>query len=424
MKTILTVRRLIWPAALVLLAVWILTGCTAMVPSPHGEIDSGSAVRMYTQFPVYDRTIDRIQVILENGGETSLEYGTEWAVEKKQGDAWVQIPFIPDAAWTQPLLMLSPGGTDSFYVSMDMLDHTMKNGQYRVVKEVSDVMYAAEFSIGESDVSVDSPFGYMPLEELPEGYSTEDAMQDGVVILLPDGTVANRERLIQFLTDTTQYIDTQIRFGSYSTQAPESLILEDVILEKSSGHTPRFTYRMDLHRAAPDNKDKTDIETKYFSYIQWHESDNGNLYLANNSKESENRELLIVPSHAYTSASEFPETVQEYFNTRIYPVSAWSPDGLRHVWTSMDLPVHFYVNIYYPNGGSVGYTVDLLSEKIPQSVKEFVWIDETTLFIVCSTNENGLEYFATYDTDKQKLTHWSTGKNGYTWQDGDIVIPD
>ena len=143
MKTILTVRRLIWPAALVLLAVWILTGCTAMVPSPHGEIDSGSAVRMYTQFPVYDRTIDRIQVILENGGETSLEYGTEWAVEKKQGDAWVQIPFIPDAAWTQPLLMLSPGGTDSFYVSMDMLDHTMKNGQYRVVKEVSDVMYAA-----------------------------------------------------------------------------------------------------------------------------------------------------------------------------------------------------------------------------------------------------------------------------------------
>jgi len=57
-------------------------------------------------------------------------------------------------------------------------------------------------------------------------------------------------------------------------------------------------------------------------------------------------------------------------------------------------------------------------------VKEFVWIDETTLFIVCSTNEDGLEYFATYDTDKQEITHWSTGKNGYSWEDGDIVIPD
>jgi len=424
MKNILSARRLFWLPAVVLLTGLVLTGCSAMVPSPHGEIVNDGVIQMYTQFPVYDKDIDRIQVILENGGETSLEYGTEWAVEKKQEDTWVQIPFIPDVAWTQPLLMLSPGGTDSYYVHTAMLDHTLQDGQYRVVKEVSDVIYAAEFSIGESAVSAGSPFGYVSLEELPEKYSTEDAIQDGVVLLQPDGTVANQDILVQFLTDVTRYVNTQIRFGSYTTQVPESLVLEDVIFETTNGPTPKFTYRMDLHRAALEEKDKTEIPSKYFSYLQWDDSDNGNLYLANTSTASGNRELLIVPSIVYKDKTEFPDTVQVYFDTCVYPVSAWSPDSLRYVWASMDLPTHFYVNITYPEGGFVGYTVDLQSEKIPQNIKEFIWIDETTLFIVCTTNDPALEYFATYDTDQQEITHWSTGKNGYIWENGEIVIPD
>lgn len=167
-----------------LLGIFMLTGCTAMVPSPHGEIAYGGAVEMYTQFPVYDRDIDRIQVMITNNGESTLEYGTEWAVEKKQGDVWVQVPFIPDAAWTQPLLSLSPGGIDSYYISSAMLDYTLQDGEYRVVKEISDTVYAAEFSIGESDVSADSPFGYVPLEKLPVDYSVEEAAADGVVIVM------------------------------------------------------------------------------------------------------------------------------------------------------------------------------------------------------------------------------------------------
>ena len=178
MKSILTIRRLIWPAALVLLAVWILTGCTAMVPSPPGDIAQESAVRMYTQFPVYDKDIDRIQVIIENGGETNLNYGVEWAMEVQQGGSWKQIPYAEGYAWIQPLISLMPAGTYSYYVSMDMLDYDLKDGTYRVVKEISGEVYTAEFMIGKSTVSADSPFGYVPLEELPEDYSTEDAARD------------------------------------------------------------------------------------------------------------------------------------------------------------------------------------------------------------------------------------------------------
>ena len=421
MKSILTVRRLIWPAALILLAVWILPRCTAMVPSPHGEIASGSAVRMYTQFPVYDKSIDRIQVILDNGGETNLEYGTEWAVEKKQGDAWVQVPFIPNSAWTQPLLVLAPGGTDSYYVHTSMLDHTLRDGQYRVVKEVSGTVYGAEFTIGASDVSEDAPFGYVPLEELPEGYSTENAAEDGVVVYhCTDDTFENAERIPAFLENVIRGVDDQIRFAFYSSNTPDKVLLTEVTF--TGGSPTRFQHRFDFTRQQPD----TTIQTRYFSYLTTH---NDKLFClanaGNTTRLSDDSCMQLSPmSENWEGKEEWMKRITEYASSRMSPVSAWSPDGLRHVWASPDDVLTFFVNIQYPEGDSMGYTADLLSEKIPQSVKEFVWIDETTLFIVCSTNEDGLEYFATYDTDKQKITHWSTGKNGYSWEDGAIVIPD
>ena len=403
----------------------LLTGCTRLAPSPHGDIPDSDTVKLTTQFPVYENDIESIQVILENGGDTNLEYGTAWAVEKKQGERWVQIPFVPDSAWTQPLLTLLPGGTDSFYVSMDMLDYALQDGEYRVVKEVSGVVYAAEFSVGESDISADSPFGYVPLEDLPMDYTVEDAAADGVVIVMADGTTFyNEERLAAFLEDAARYVDTQIRFGRTHRLDPDKLLLEDVILEKADSHTPRFTYRTDDRRAS----DPEEIQTQYYSYLILEgEAGDKRFFLTNGSNEKYSRQVLVVPSQMYRrEAVTVSESAKEYLDKPAYqtPISAWSTDGLRHVWASPDDVLHFYVNIQYPEGGSMGYTADLLSEKIPVAIREFVWENETTLMIVCYTEEEGLLYYASYDTDKQEITHWSTGKNGYAWQDGKIVTLD
>lgn len=401
----------------------LLTGCTALVPSPHGDIPASDTVKFVTQFPVYEKDIESIQVILENGGDTNLEYGTEWAVEKKQGEEWVQIPFIPNAAWTQPLLTLMPGGTDSFYVSMDMLDYTLHNGEYRVVKEVSGTVYAAEFSVGESDISADSPFGYVPLEKLPMDYSVEEAAADGVVIVMADGiSFYNEERLAAFLEDAARYVDTQIRFGRTHRLDPDKLLLEDVILEKADSQTPRFTYRTDDRRAS----DPEEIQTQYYSYLILEgEAGDERFFLTNGSNEKYSRQVLVVPSQMYRrEAVTVSESAKEYLDKPAYqtPISAWSPDGLRHVWASPDLVMHFYVNIQYPEGGSMGYTVDLLSEKIPVAIREFVWADETRLMIVCYTNEENLYYYAFYDTDQQKITSYTTSSYGYRWEDGNITF--
>ena len=90
----------------------LLTGCTPLLSSPHGDVPESDTVILSTQFPVYDKDIDRIQVILENAGETNLEYGAEWAVETRQGDDWKQLPFAEGYGWIQPLYTLMPGGTD------------------------------------------------------------------------------------------------------------------------------------------------------------------------------------------------------------------------------------------------------------------------------------------------------------------------
>ena len=405
------------------ICIWILTGCTPMLPSPHGNIADGGTVRMYTQFPVYDRDIDRIQVILENGGDIALEYGTEWAVEKRQGDAWVQVPFIPNAGWTQPLLMLSPGGTYSYYVYTDMLDVSMKDGQYRVVKEVSDTVYAAEFSIGESDVSADSPFGYVPLEELPMDYSAEDAVRDGVVVYHSEnGTYENEEKIAAFLHDVVRGVQTQIRFAFYSSDSPDKVLIDEVLYTEGIGSIPRFQIRRDWSRQQPE----ASITSQYFTHLT---TRNDKLFRFANSPDTYVRgdtSAVDLPAlnKDWAGKEDWLNTITEYAVSRYGSVSAWSPDGLRHIQASMDEVLTFYVNVSYPEGGSMGYTADLLSEEYPVKIQEFVWEDETTVMIVCATAEEGLEYFASFDTDTQKITHWSTGKNGFTWENGKIVIVD
>ena len=411
----------------------LLTGCTPLLPSPHGDVPESDTVILSTQFPVYDKDIDRIQVILENAGETNLEYGAEWAVETRQGDDWKQLPFAEGYGWIQPLYTLMPGGTDNFYVSMDMLDYNLKDGTYRIVKEISGEVYTAEFMIGESTVSADSPFGYVPLEELPEDYSTEDAARDGCVVYhCLEGSYENEEKISAFLHDVVRGVQTQIRFAFYSSGTPEKILIDEVTYTHENGSTPRFQIRRDWSRQQPE----ASVTNQYFTNLT---TRNDKLFLFANAPDTyflgeySSAEIGALNEN-WAGKEEWLKTIAEDGGFGCGSISAWSPDGLRHVQASPDDVLHFYVNINYPEGGSMGYTADLLQVKPAVKITEVFWQDDTVVILECSNHLEGVQYYGKdgktytycfYDTEKEELIHTVVSSEKYYYDnDMNIVIPE
>ncbi|MBR4960689.1 MAG: hypothetical protein IKY52_07320 [Clostridia bacterium] len=413
----------------ILTSVSLLTGCAPLLPSPHGNVPLSDTIILSTQFPVYDDDIDRIQVIIENHGEDNVNYGVEWAMEVLQGDTWKQIPFAENTVWIQPLISLMPGGAYSFFVTMEMLDFDLKDGTYRVVKEISGDIYTAEFSIGESDVSAESPFGYEPLDELDTDYSTTDAAEDGVVVLHPDGTVVNAERLEAFLNDYTRGMAAQIRFATYALGDEDELFLEDVLVEKSFG-MQQIRYTHDSSRLAVYNPL---TYTRYFRYLT--ADDAGKIWLSNApaKDDSEYTELLDGTIGVFDSNGYWAETLRAYAASNPGTTGAWSPDGMRFVEASRDDVLHFYVNIRHENGGELGYTADLLSVKPAERITEVVWQDNTVVMLVCSNQIEGVQYYGVsdtytycfYDTEAAELLRTVVSSEKYRFDENmNIVIPE
>ena len=64
----------------ILMAVVLLTSCRVLERSEYGEIAAGD-VTMETQFAVYGRDTEVIQVILRNNSGEVLEFGSAWSME-------------------------------------------------------------------------------------------------------------------------------------------------------------------------------------------------------------------------------------------------------------------------------------------------------------------------------------------------------
>ena len=413
----------------VLASAILLTGCTPLLSSPHGVVPESDTVILSTQFPVYDKDIDRIQVILENAGDTNLNYGAEWKVEVQIAGEWKQVPFVENYAFIQPLYTLMPGGTYSFFVSMDMLDYNLKDGTYRVVKEISDGIYTAEFQIGDSPVSTDSPFGYVPLEELSEDYSVENAAADGVVLIHPDGTVVNTERLESFLEDYVCGMAAQVRFAAYTLGDEDELFLQDVLVEKVFGRQ-QIRYTHDSSRLLTYNPL---TYTRYFRYLTM--DDNSRIWLSNTPAKdnSDYTELLFEGGDLYDDDTLLAYALREYTASLPSGTGAWSPDGLRYVEASRDDVLQFYVNIRHADGGEMGYTADLLSVKPAVKIIEVVWQDDTVVMLVCSNQMDGVQYYGGsdtytycfYDTEEEKLIRTVVSSERYSYDENmNIVIPE
>lgn len=127
-----------------------LSACQAPAePSPYGESELNNlpGVMMTTKEERYPVRPEGVDVIITNTSEDEYFYGVEFSVERLEGEEWMVVPFEDDVAWIAIALILEPGGRNEEFLSFDLLEQELEEGQYRVIKTIEEHALAAEFTI-------------------------------------------------------------------------------------------------------------------------------------------------------------------------------------------------------------------------------------------------------------------------------------
>ncbi len=406
---------------LLLLLGFLLLSCS-MTPSSVIPGAAEDGITLKTQFPVYAPDVPFIQFTIENNSGDTAEFGTPWMIERLEGDTWYTVPFAPDTTWNMPLIMLADGGTASGTAYLSMLDHKLKNGTYRIVKEINDTFYTAEFSVGDSPVGKDSPYGYLPLATLSDSYTAEQAVADGVVLLSPDAD------LTRFFREKEYGMGSQLRYGVQKEDG--TLFLADLTVEVGY-RSNRIRYEDStgeiLYRAYIIT-DGEQIALSAFS--EWQDDDASRFLLDD----------LRGNASVLRTLQEFEDARNErvaYFIERdpqvsfIRPAAFWSDDGTKVISLYRDesAPLEFGISEYYADGGSAGHTV-VLDTPGMKALRSAMWSGETTVMLICDV-ENTLPDMAEmtgyvfYDTaEDQVLSYTQSWYEPVRQTDGSILIPE
>lgn len=374
----------------------LLGGCSRLEPSPHGEIPADETVRFTTQYPVYADDVQTISFRIENAGEGELSFGVEYALEKLTASGWMAVPYAKDVGFVLPLYTVMPGGRFTDSISMHMFDHTLSNGTYRILKEINDKMYAAEFIVGDSPITAITPHGYAPLESLPENYSAEDALADGVVIRRLDGTLENTGKIDEFFSALFDGYSSQLRLCGFTDEGQP--VLSDLLVDQD-----RICFRRDNGRG---------IEQTYFAAFV---TDGNTLALSNTFTWLENdthRMEIFELNTAWEGRSTLLESLPNLYESIDFsPLRQvfWSPDGLIAItirYREEEDPRAFLFNQNYADGGSRGQIDGLgkYRDKV-SAISDVLWsADSKTAVFVCEASDGGSPWYFTYDVQKNQVT--------------------
>lgn len=391
--------RRIW---ICLLALLVLAGCgeqetDAGEPPAEQETSSGSfSLELDTEWDVYDPSAEEIWCILSYEGEGDpLEFGAEYRLEVQTDSGWEQVPFVEGTGWDSVLYTLHVGESWAFPCVLSLFDYSFTDGTYRVVKEIGDQTLTAEFTLTEgAAISAETPYGFGPMEDLPEDWDTAEAAASGAVVFTEAG-MENADAAETFLQKVSLGIPSQLRtLQNYYESWP---MLIDVIYENDS-----FRWRM---------RTGGEITEKRFSYIV---TDGTDVYLSNgadwdSTERYDSDKAFLLPSG---SGSALVPKAQEMMaertagNTTRYRI--WSADG---VWDASltETPTEFGVGWQRPGEGSSGSLYDLgdwYDEEL--SIAGIIWEDDGTLSLTCETAAGGA-IVPTFDPETGILTEVMRG---------------
>ena len=375
-----------------LLALLVLAGCggnptevgvTLVVPQSAGSY----SLNMETEWMEYDPSVDSIWCILSYEGEGEpLEFGAEYRLEVQTDSGWEKVPW-KNEAWEDILYTLPAGESWAFPCVLSLFDYDFTEGTYRVVKdlevlsgEAEPLPCWAEFTLRKgAAVSAEAPYGFGPMEEVPEYGDPAELAASGAVVFTEAGT-ENADAAETFLDKVSLGIPCQLRtLQSYYESWP---MLIDVIYENGS-----FLWRM---------RTGGEITEKRFSYIV---TDGADVYLSNGAdwtatEAYDSDRAFLVPSG---SGSGLLSVAQELMggqttgNTAWYRV--WTQDGGKSAFLTRT-PTEFGVE-----GSDSGSLYDLGDwyDSAP-SITGLAWQADGTLRLTCETAEGGT---VCYDFDPE-----------------------
>lgn len=327
-----------------LLAFALLTGCGDsgdIAVTTVYETDDPPRTALTTEWETYDPSVETVWCILSYEGEgESLEYGAPYWLDVREADgSWTQVPLAENAGWDAMLYTLPSGEKQAFPCILSLFDYDFSGGgTFRVIKEIGEYTAAAEFTLTKGAViSAETPYGFGPMEEVPEYGDPAELSAGGAVVFTEAGT-ENADAAEIFLEKVSLGIPCQLRtLQNYYESWP---MLIDVIYDGRG-----FLWRM---------RTGGEITEKRFSYIV---TDGTDVYLSNgadweSTEQYDSEKAFLLPSGSgsfLVPAAEAMTDDRLAENTARYRI--WSGDGMRAASLTED-PAEFSVIRCDPESGT------------------------------------------------------------------------
>ena len=381
-----------------LLALLVLAGCgdpgDVAVTTVY-ETDDPPRATLTAERDAYDPSVETVWCVLSYEGEGEpLEYGASYWLDVREEDGtWTQVPLAENTGWDAVLYTLPSGEKQAFPCSLSMFDYDFSGGgTFRVVKEIGDQTLTAEFTLTEgAAISAETPYGFGPMEDLPEDWDTAEAAASGAVVFTEAG-MENADAAETFLQKVSLGIPSQLRtLQNYYESWP---MLIDVIYENDS-----FRWRM---------RTGGELTEKRFSYIV---TDGTDVYLSNgddweSTEQYDSDRAFLLPSGSGSAlVPRAQELMADQTAGNITQYRLWSPSGEWCVRRSEgDDPLDLSLVYSKPGYGSGSQGLDLGELRAGiTGIRNMVWQADDTLHLTCETLGEGIQIFV-YDPETEELT--------------------
>ena len=103
-------------------------------------------IEMRTKQASYPAGITNLNVLITNNTDEEISYGAPFILERKQDGKWLRAN-MDDMAWIMIAYLLPPGETNTDELSFDAFTDPLTAGEYRILKNIGEGLYSAEFSV-------------------------------------------------------------------------------------------------------------------------------------------------------------------------------------------------------------------------------------------------------------------------------------
>lgn len=385
--------------AWILAACLLLSGCGAgqeeepqepeQVPQTEESVTAPEGLTMEMEHPVYDPSLDTYTYFICNDTGEAVEFGEPYSIQRKEGDGWADLTMKDSVGWEDIGYTLEPGGTMALTCGFWLYEEAPETGEYRLVKTVGDAELTAEFTLGKSDYTAQAPYGFGPLEDLPERYGAADAAGSGAVIFTGSGE-ENLQAVEEFLDKVSLDVPCQLR--TVQDQGEGVPMVIDVIYEGGN-----FLWRM--------RSGGTEVTERRLSYLV---TDGTDLYLSDGAdwetgeQYGDQRIFLVPPLRGTAWVADVETMTADRLAGNVTRYKAWSADGL---WSASleEEPTAFSAE-YHGSDGSWSRSYDLkVWDGLETEITGLSWEEDDILKINCKTAE-GDTAVLTFNLQTERLT--------------------